>query len=1163
MPADNELEALRGYLDTRREHVLGIIDGLADADLRRPVLPSGWSCPGLVCHLMLDVERFWFAGVVAGEPDAAPQLKAGAKGHCTATSSAGNNQVLSGSHGLDPPAARCDARTMGAGRGDADRPGAPTRFPASDPETTPFRNWTWLPRRPVPSLPRTALRGLLHRRRATALIFVLAVTACAAAAAGPAYYQASRTSILRDAFSSSLFVDGGFEASASGSVAGLLATTSEQVNGDLIFHLGPLAQQHLFAPEIVSIESTVNVGPYGSVPIVYRSGFCEHLTIAGACPARRGQIIISERFARITGWRAGRTLRVRGWQPLTVTGVYAVPRLTNKYWSTRGEIYFPQSSSTAPQAAAIDSFFAARPTLDDAGKDVQGSAVIDDQLIAARMSPGGVGQLDSDMIDFSNDPTFTAAQITVTTNIAGTIQTVQSAWHSVAVPVALITAELLVLCLLMLFTAVTESVGSRGTDIVLARLRGHGRIRTLGFGLTEPVIVLLTALPTGVLAGWWLATALSGAMLRSGTPVVLPPAAWALAALVAVAGFAAVVIAAVRAVRRPISEQWRRTGRLGAQRGWVLDAILGTLALAALADLLRGGADTNGNLSLLVPGLLGLAVAVIVSRILPVACRLIFPITSRRGNLGLYLALRHIARRPGGIRTTIVLATAFTLAAYAIGAWLVIDRNEHVVAEAAVGAPTVLTVIPPAGKDLTTIVDRADPAGLRAATVLRYTDEDSSDAVHTVLAVEPARFARVAAVLPGFAVSPRSLTARLDPAEPPATVLSGDALRLTVRVNSLAAPGPVLAADVATQGVTPVILGTLPAAGTVTLTAGLVGCPCVLADLDISAPGEPDKLVQSGSVSVLSMDVRRDGRWAPAAPGLLSRAALWQPQFNGGKAGSVSPGPAGMVWKFDVSGKADAVLASVDRPVPLPALVTARQLSTGSGIFQASGLDGNLTVYRAASVQRQVPGAAGGAAVVDIHYAELASAGYVAQDDQQVWLAAGAARTMEQRLRAAGVRILATRSIETVAAVLGRQGPALANVLFLIDALAAVLLASGSAVLGLYISARQRRYEYAALEASGLPRSALRRSLLIEMGVLTAFGSVAGIATGLAAIAIALHDVPEFLTGPPFPLSYQPPGGGLALALGSGVILLLAAAFGAAIALVGGIRSEQLRDSSA
>jgi hypothetical protein len=62
-----ETEALLSALNAQREHVLGAVDGLSEANLRRPVLPSGWTPLGLVRHLALDVERFWFRVAVAGE----------------------------------------------------------------------------------------------------------------------------------------------------------------------------------------------------------------------------------------------------------------------------------------------------------------------------------------------------------------------------------------------------------------------------------------------------------------------------------------------------------------------------------------------------------------------------------------------------------------------------------------------------------------------------------------------------------------------------------------------------------------------------------------------------------------------------------------------------------------------------------------------------------------------------------------------------------------------------------------------------------------------------------------------------------------------------------------------------------------------------------------
>ncbi len=67
-PKAKESQALLSSLTDQRNHVLGILKGLSEEDLRRPILPSRWTCAGLVHHLAIDVERFWFRAVVAGEP---------------------------------------------------------------------------------------------------------------------------------------------------------------------------------------------------------------------------------------------------------------------------------------------------------------------------------------------------------------------------------------------------------------------------------------------------------------------------------------------------------------------------------------------------------------------------------------------------------------------------------------------------------------------------------------------------------------------------------------------------------------------------------------------------------------------------------------------------------------------------------------------------------------------------------------------------------------------------------------------------------------------------------------------------------------------------------------------------------------------------------------
>lgn len=59
--------ALVRALDNQRAHIVGAVEALDGFAMRRPVLPSSWSCVGLIHHLTLDVERFWFRVVLTGE----------------------------------------------------------------------------------------------------------------------------------------------------------------------------------------------------------------------------------------------------------------------------------------------------------------------------------------------------------------------------------------------------------------------------------------------------------------------------------------------------------------------------------------------------------------------------------------------------------------------------------------------------------------------------------------------------------------------------------------------------------------------------------------------------------------------------------------------------------------------------------------------------------------------------------------------------------------------------------------------------------------------------------------------------------------------------------------------------------------------------------------
>ena len=560
--------------------------------------------------------------------------------------------------------------------------------------------------------------------------------------------------------------------------------------------------------------------------------------------------------------------------------------------------------------------------------------MVDDLLNESRLTGTEVPHLASAMTAFSISPVLQQQQVLVTTGIPATLQAVQASWRAVEIPVLLITAQLLAACLLLLFLSVTDAIDARGHEVSLAKLRGRGGWRTIVFGMSEPVLLLALALPLGTLAGWAATAALSRVLLRPGTTVVLPPLAWAAAGLATAGGLLAVLLAARRTLRRPVVEEWRRSGRKPAGRGWVADAVLATAACAGLLDLAvtgQIGSARHGTLGLLVPGLLGLAIAVIASRLLPLACRSAFSRSGTRGGVGVFLALRHVARRPGGTRTTIVLATAFALSTFAVAAWAVDRGNEHLVAAAEVGAPVVLAVAVPAGRNLGTIVDRADPGGRQAAAVDRYTSLSSSNSGLTVLAVDPQRFARVAAWRPGFTARPiAGLVRDLAPPAPAPVILTGSALRITVAVHALSPPGSVLSADV-TTGASPVILGPLPARGVTTLTAPLVGCPCVLRDLDLGPPRDFLQSPVTGSVTFKAVQVRGAAGWVSAAAGMLSTAARWLPGRVDNPPDRMHGSAAGLDWKFAGHPHQDTLLLSANRPYPLPAVVSSAMLSQGSG----------------------------------------------------------------------------------------------------------------------------------------------------------------------------------------------------------------------------------------
>lgn len=1041
------------------------------------------------------------------------------------------------------------------------------------------RHGSRTPARRQPLAVTSLVSGLAHRGASTLLIFIVALVACAAASTGPAYYASAQTSIVRDTFATAPLVERGFEVAVQGQVPGQVGAVSDLVTRVVAATVpDPAVRKRLFAAPILATEASVyDPAIPSSIPLVWRSDECAHLHLTtGRCPQTPGEVLVSSSLAGDQHLRAGQRLRFAGWPALTVVGVYAIPNWNADYWFNRGSVYFKNEdrfSSGVNAPSAPDAMFTVRATVDDAIGQPQGTVVVDQLVNNAAVQGSDLGALVAVVNALPADPTLAQLQAAITSQLPAIVDTVHSSWRSLAVPAFLITIQLLVLVWLLMFLVVRDAIDARGPEIALMKLRGRRRLRLLGFALGEPVTLLAVALPLGVLVGGLACAALNGALLRPGTPTIVPALSWAAAGVATLGGLIATLVAGRRTLRRGVVDQWQHASREATRRGWVVDAILVTAAAGGIAELIIGGDVTSvrhGSLGLLVPGLLGLAVAVLASRLLPAVCRALFGPTRRKGGLGPFLAVRHVARRTTGMRTTVILATAFALAAFGVASWAVGRSNRQLVAEVGVGAPTVLSVVPPQGTDLGKLVDKLDPGGTKAAVVDNsFTDTAGNE---SLLAVDPQRFAHVAAWRGGFA--DRSLTTLMNEIAPkaaPPVVITGDELRIRLRVRHIAPPAIQVGADLAVpnaNGALTMQFGTLTKANaTVALTASLpTTCPCTLDDLTLgtATTGGLNTFPVSGSVVLDGIDVHDSTGWHPLPA--ADTASQWRVLGGGGQpdpSGLATDGD-GLTWTFAFRSNQVATLDVADHPFELPAVIDPKTAgNNGLQAIQLPGLDQNTLVVKPIAIAAATPGTTSGGLIVDRTYAERAAAGVLSGFvTQQVWVADGAQNAIAAGLRKAGVHIIQKQSAADQASLYARQGPGLASTVFLADAIAAAVLAAAGAVMGLVSAGRRRRFEYAALRAAGATPRSLYAGLLLEQLAVLLFGAVAGAVAGVVAALLTIRSVPEFVTQPSEPpLSYGLPATVLTAALLAAFVVLLVVAAVSSRILLAGARADQLREA--
>jgi hypothetical protein len=1011
-------------------------------------------------------------------------------------------------------------------------------------------------------------RGLLARRGLTALILVVAVIAVAAAATGPAYQVAARHSILADDLHAAPPVGTIVDVDGRGAL-GVLPQLASSVD----HALQGLPARDLFQTPVRGQELSIVPGTGETGVLAWRDDLCAHLRwVQGRCPAAAGEVVVSEALAAANHLYPGQDLSLLGTS--RIVGVYQPLDPKGRYWAARG--YFPQQAGSGARLGSqpVDAIFT-DPASFTRAASLQGDSVVDLLLDLDATTPDRVGDVRTTVNGLSTAAVAFGAF--ANTSLPTVLDEAEASTATLSIPVTVITAQLLVLVWLLLFLAVTDAAEARGADVALARLRGLAPTRTLAFGLGETLLLLLLALPGGLLVGWAAMVSLAHLALRTGTPVVI---GWSsvVAAVVAVSGgMVAAVLGARRTLRRSVLEQWRRPG-LSVRRGWVLDVAILVATVAALAELyVRGtiGVGQTDPLALLVPGLLGLAVAVVLSRLLPWGCRALFGLTRRRGGIGAFLAVRQLVRRPAGMRTFVVLSAALSLATFAISAWVVNRANISDVAATRTGAAEVLTVQAPPDQDIGAIVTRLDPGGSHAMAVTDFVD--TSNAARQTLAVQSDRLARIAFWRTDFSATPLAeLAARLHPPTSPSIRLTGETLRVSLADVQLSRPQLLTANLKLPTGVaeTPLSIGVVTP-DTKTLTVALPACPCVLRSLTLSDTGAGIAANQAqgtagfqGALTVTAIDEPHGSAWRPVPGTDLTSGDRWSWSGAGlgsptGAAGAAQPTAGGLRLSFDVPPLGTIEWSAPSWPTPMPALATPSVAALPRNpTISVAGLDGApLPITPVAVVP--VPGAPDNGVIIDRANALQAAFDARFASVDQVWLAPDAMTSFPPKLRDAGVQIVSSSSAAEADRMLRQQGPALALSLFLADAAAAALLAAAGALTGLYLSGRRRRQELAALLAEGARRGELRSSLLLEQGLTLGLGVLSGIGSGLLAVWLALRAVPQFVTSPSAPtLHYSPDPVLLGTPLAAIAVLVLVTAVAGTLALVATTRTELLRQEA-
>jgi hypothetical protein len=988
---------------------------------------------------------------------------------------------------------------------------------------------------------------------------LVAVTAIAAGTFGPIYLSEADHSVLLSTLRAAPPGNDGLTlipSSPAGSLAALLRA-SDAVPRE------PDGRAYFAAPIVTAdLGVTATTSPTSNQAfqsdLVSRTGVCRHLSFtSGGCPLSTGSVAMSTRSAAEMGLRTGDSMTV--FPPrqgpsvvLTVSGIFRPGSSRAPFWW--GNNFFPFGQGS-PRLPLIDDLFASQQTVLAASPARQVFLLVQRPLVTDALTPGNVAAVQSALSGFEGRSR-SLFGVGASTQLPGLLGRAAQVEHTTGTIVVVVDLQLVLLSLLVLYFVAARTAEAREPDVRLAELRGFSPSDAASVALLEPVVVLGAAVPVGIVVAWLAAVIASPHLFVAGVAPAVGPLAVGSALLSFVAGVMATVLGARQLILRPRTA--RHAVRGGSAAALVVDAVAVAIAVVAFVEVAAAGVSNGSHtdpLAAFAPGLLAFGLGVVAARVVPLLSRLAISPTRGSRAVGTTLAVRRVARRAELSRHIVVMSLAIGLVTFAVAGWSIAGHNRFLQSGFDVGAAHVLTVEAHPGVDFLAAVRRADPTGTQAMAVVIENAPDGA-----LLAVDARRLADVASW--PSTLSPtniETIARRLVPATAPPVLVSGAALRVSLDVLDTAVPAPELEAMVFDPGYeapSTIDLGPLEV-GRHSYEAPMAGdCEqaCRLVDLGItwSAPASAPQQSITASVVVSSVaDRSATGPWSVVPTG-LGDPRRWDSGSGGVTIGRSVSGLA-VDATVDNDG-APATFGPADVPRTLPAVVTS---PGGSSV----GLDGAVITVKAVDAVSALPvvGNDNSATMVDLPLVERLQSGPMTNATLEVWLAADAGPGIVARLAREGITVVGVRTVAGEVSTLSKTGVSLAYVLFLLAAIAAAVLAVGSTIFTVSVSARRRTVELASLHAVGVSERSLRRSLALEQLVVLGVGLLAGFGAGLIATRVALPSVPEYFTlGPGPPLAYGLPWGAMAVILLAVIVSLGVTAVLAARLVVGRASADKL-----